>query len=259
MKKLCAAAGLMLFAAFATAQEPADLRASLRALAKKGADVVAAPEWAELAKTKAAGLPAKPSKGAAADKTKLVSAEIDAWRLSPDEKVSMGRFPCSAAVCKGLKVKGALLFKAYFSDGFTLRLDEAGSIIDLSYPAEYTRRGRLRARALALRPREMRLAAEWGGFIKELKAEPRGQGDAAGALMAELAKWQGLMPENTEAAVLACTAAPDYCKALGIAGAEYNRVSFDDGFVLVLDGVKPADCFYKAQQQPAPVVSGPGL
>ncbi|OGS16555.1 MAG: hypothetical protein A2234_04800 [Elusimicrobia bacterium RIFOXYA2_FULL_58_8] len=276
MKKLCAVIGLVVFVAVAcgagegaassqergaawddVAAPPAKApgaRAVLRAMAKKGINIAATPQWAEFLKNSpavAGKKTAKPAKGA---NEKLLRMELGQWRWSPEEKVSKGYIPCNAVNCKRLRVTGAGFYRAYFADGFVLRIDEAGRVLDMFYPEEYTRRLKMRARALELRPREMRSDPQWGAFAAELAAEAGKGAGNADTVQAEVAKWAGSPAEAPGAAWLQCAAAPDYCNALGITGKEYGKVSFEDGFVLVLDGARVVGCYYKAQETPAPVV-----
>ena len=223
-----------------------ELRQEMRALARKGVKPADMEQWGKLSSLRLGSLAVRTRIAELGDREKQPREEINAWRAFPDETAAKAYLPCSAADCTGLKVSGGGYYRAYYSDGFTLKVDNAGSVLDFYYPPEQLRRIAMRARSLELRPQAMRGSAGWDDFMKGLNSEPRyGKGATPNAaVLGEIAKWAAA-GERSEAVSMPCTLAQDYCKRTGIMSQDYLRVSFQDGFTLIMDGAKVANCYYK--------------
>ncbi len=208
--------------------KPGNLRASLRALAKQRVKTSATPEWAEFGRLKAASLATRLSIVSLGGKEKLADFEIDAWKTYPAEAVNTVYFFCAATDCGAIGVTGEGYFKAYFPDGFVLRLDEAGDVQDCYYPERSYARLKMRLLAKRWGARNMVQAEEWGKFqeVMDYKYVPVPDKRDPDSLRTEIDKWKTSYDEKVTGMFSPET--PDH--------PDFYKATFSDGFTLVFDG-----------------------
>ena len=213
---------------WAAPAEPRNLRANLRALAKQRVRAASTQDWAEFSRLKAASLATRLSIVSLGGGEKLADFEIEAWKAYPAEVVNRVYFFCSATDCGAIGVSGEGYFKAYFPDGFVLRLDEAGDVLDCFYPERSY--ARLRMRLLAKRRgfQNMVQAEEWAKFqeVMDYKYVPVPDKRDPDSLRTEIDKWKLSLDEKVTGIFSPETPEhPDFYKA-----------TFPDGFTLLFDG-----------------------
>ena len=213
---------------WAAPAEPRNLRANLRALAKQRVRAASTQDWAEFSRLKAASLATRLSIVSLGGGEKLADFEIEAWKAYPVEAVNRVYFFCSATDCGSIGVSGEGYFKAYFPDGFVLRLDEAGDELDCFYPERSY--ARLRMRLLAKRRgfQNMVQAEEWAKFqeVMDYKYVPVPDKRDPDSLRTEIDKWKLSLDEKVTGIFSPETSGhPDFYKA-----------TFPDGFTLLFDG-----------------------
>lgn len=207
---------------------PRNLRASLRALANQRNRVVATPEWTEFVRMKAASLATRLSISSLGGGEKLADFEIEAWKAYPAEAVSRVYFFCAATDCEALGVTGAGYFKAYFHDGFVLRLDEAGDVLDCYYPERSFARLKMRLLARRRGGQNMVKAEEWRKFqeVMDYKYIPVPGKRDPDSLRTEIDKWK--MPMDEKVTGMFSPETPER--------PDFYRATFPDGFTMVFDG-----------------------
>lgn len=213
---------------WAAPAEPRNLRANLRAQAKQRIKASSTQDWAEFSRLKAASLATRLSIAALGGGEKLADFEIEAWKAHPAETADRVYFFCAATDCGSIGVSGQGYFKAYFSDGFVLRLDEAGDVLDCFYPERSY--ARLKMRLLAKRRgfQNMVQAEEWGKFqeVMDFKYVPVPDKRDPDSLRTEIDKWKLSLDEKVTGSFFPETPdRPDFYKA-----------TFPDGFTLLFDG-----------------------
>lgn len=213
---------------WAAPEKPPDLRAALRAIAKKRVEAASTPEWVEFGRYKAASLATRLSISALGGSEKLADAELEVWKSSPTEAVSRVYFFCSATNCEATGITGEGYFKGYFPDGFVLQLDEAGDVLDCYYPELSLARLKMRLLARRRRGENMAGAPEWVKFLEvmDYKYVPVPDKRDPDSLRTEIDMWKA-GPEEKVTGIYSPAAAerPDSYK-----------VAFSDGFTLVFDG-----------------------
>lgn len=213
---------------WAAPAEPRNLRANLRALAKQRVRAASTQDWAEFSRLKAASLATRLSIAALGGGEKLADFEIEAWKAYPGEAVARVYFFCAATDCGAIGVSGQGYFKAYFPDGFVLRLDEAGDVLDCFYPERSY--ARLKMRLLAKRRgfQNMVQAEEWGKFqeVMDYKYVPVPDKRDPDSLRTEIDKWKLSLDEKVTGSFSPET--PDH--------PDFYKATFSDGFTLLFDG-----------------------
>lgn len=215
-------------------------RAALRALAAKGAPVRDTADWAAYASAAAGTLQGRLRAWKLGGGRSPAAAEIDSWRASPAEVLRKAYLPCAPEACAALGAAGPGYYKVYFPDGFSLKIDDAGTVLDLSYPDWKVRRAAMRTRAARFRPQGLRTLPDWAALAAPLEAEK----DKAASPAEEAARWTFGPADAFSGGEHKCAERPAYCSGLGISAPAYSRFVFSDGFILVLDGVRTADCSY---------------
>jgi len=225
------------------AEGPPALRATLRALAKQNGRAAGTPEWAEFLKIKAASLATRLSITALGGSEKIADAEIDAWKISPSEQVSSVYYLCSAASCDKMGIKGEGYFKAYYSDGFVVQIDETGDVLDCYYPEKSIARAKMRQLAKTRQGQNMAVSPEWSKFqqVMDFKYFPVPDKRDPDSLRSEIDRWKTGTDEEVTG---------DYSRETEDA-ADFYGVVFSDGFSLVFDGPTGAitSCQYEVPEK----------
>ncbi len=137
-------------------------------------------------------------------------------------------FFCSATDCGAIGVSGEGYFKAYFPDGFVLRLDEAGDVMDCYYPERSYARLKMRLLAKRWGARNMVQAEEWAKFqeVMDYKYVPVADKRDPDSLRTEIDKWKTSYDEKVTGMFSPET--PDH--------PDFYKATFSDGFTIVFDG-----------------------